>query len=772
MIQAEILGRLLLMQNIIINLPMHESVFSFACRGLQDMPGVAEASFSIHSRSEKQENNCIYFGVGKGDNVFGEIRVKISDMEAFAPYENYIRNFIFMIEIVLKERQQRFVNQQQQAELEKRVAERTRRLSNEIKERKQVEQSLQQSINLLRIAGEKAKLGGWFIHLKEGRVFWTDEVAAIHEVPAGYSPLLEEGLAFYAPEWQNKISQVFADCVQYGVNYDEEMEVITFRGKRLWVRTIGEAVRDDQGKIIGVQGAFQDISEQKLHEEKLRQSEEKYRTFIETMQDGVYRSCGSRFREVNRALVNMLGYSHKEELLSVKMSNIIHPDDVDTVQQATHMDTGLMVYRMLRKNGSEMWVQDHSRQVLDEEGRFLFREGTIRDITQQRKAEEVQRQVELARESVKIKQNFLANMSHEIRTPLTGILGMIEVLGKTSLTKQQLDYINTLRLSGENLKEIINQVLDFSKIEAGKAIIKPVVFDPRAMICDAELLYKTIIKDKVKLKAYIDPRIPDFIKADKNRIFQIVNNLLSNALKFTHKGTVFIKLKPVRLNDKDILIRVEVRDSGIGIPDEMQKKLFVPFFQIENNDVRDYEGTGLGLSICKELVILLGGEIGFESQLEKGSTFWFTFPAFVATEPMLVESEKRPFNSDGKLRILFAEDKAINQKVIKLMLEELGHEVTIASNGEHALELYEHGKFDLILMDIQMPVMDGITATQELKTRYHNLPPVFGLSANAFEGDREKYMALGMDEYLTKPLRMEDFNQLVFQYFPVLASNQ
>jgi PAS domain S-box-containing protein len=766
MIQAEILGQLLLMQSVIINLPTTESIFSFACRGMNDLPGVSDVSFSLEKTVEnnEQEEDVVFFQIGSGEDIYGEFRLKISDRKAFNLYENYVRNFVFLIKVVLEERQQRLLNQRHQAELEKRVEERTHRLKDEIHERMLIEQSLKQSISLLRIAGEKARLGGWHINLNEGWVHWSDEVAIIHDMPAGYSPMLDEALAFYPLEWRTKINQVFSDCAKHGINYDEELEIITAKGRCIWVRAIGEAVRDKQGDIVSVQGAFQDISEQKQNEEKLRISEEKYRTFIETMLDGVYRSCDFKLLEVNRALVQMLGFENKDALLSVNLNTIIHPEDRYILDDVGQNDAGILVYRMIRKDQNEIWVQDHYRQVIDDEGNLVCREGTIRDITQQRKAEEVQRQIELARESVRIKQNFLANMSHEIRTPLTGVLGMIEILRKTSLTREQLDYVSTLSLSGENLKEIINQVLDFSKIEAGKAIVKPVVFDPRVMIRDAEMLYRSIVKDDVKLKVFVHPQIPGYIMADKIRIFQIVNNLLSNALKFTRKGSVLINFKPETFSEKEIIIRVEVKDSGIGIPDDMQNNLFIPFSQIEHNDIRDYEGTGLGLSICKELVLLLGGEIGFESELNKGSTFWFTFPARIAEQPLSEEYEIR-LHTNGKLRILYAEDKLINQKVIKLMLQGSGHEVTVAGNGEEAIKLYEEGKFDLILMDIQMPVMNGIIATQELKARYQKLPPVIGLSANAFEGDREKYMAMGLDEYLTKPMKLDDFNQVVSKLF-------
>ncbi len=396
---------------------------------------------------------------------------------------------------------------------------------------------------------------------------------------------------------------------------------------------------------------------------------------------------------------------------------------------------------------------------------------TLVDITKSKEAEQSLFQLKVANESIKFKQNFLANISHEMRTPLTGILGMIDILEHTELTPTQKDYFDTLKHSSENLREIINQVLDYSKIEAGKVKLKPTHFSLKELLAETKMLYKGSVKPGVQFSTDSDLKIPALIHADENRIKQIINNLVANALKFTNKGSVVLSshlLSPDPLS-KQAIVKIAVTDSGIGIPFEMQEKLFRPFSQIDDKDTRKYEGTGLGLSICKELVMLLGGKIGVISEYRKGSTFWFVFPAILTdakanttkpADPHDQASSDEKINNNHSLNILFAEDKLINQKVISLILTSMGHKVTLASNGEQALSLYKPSEFDLILMDIQMPVMDGITATKKLKEKYKHLPPIVGLSANAFEGDREKYMVLGMDEYLTKPFEKEEFVEL------------
>jgi PAS domain S-box-containing protein len=402
---------------------------------------------------------------------------------------------------------------------------------------------------------------------------------------------------------------------------------------------------------------------------------------------------------------------------------------------------------------------------------------TIMDITKCKQAEEAMLKLKVANEAIKFKQSFLANISHEMRTPLTGILGMIDIMEQTKLTATQKDYISTLKHSGENLKEIINQVLDFSKIEAGKVILKPCQFSLKTLLDETKILLKGRVKPGVELKTSADPNIPSLIYADESRIRQVINNLVANALKFTNTGSVVINSQLLFSNphNREIILKISVTDTGIGIPENLQNKLFLPFSQIEDNDTRNYEGTGLGLSICKKLVMLLGGEIGFESETQKGSTFWFTFPALLIEVPGKItknggKNELLPsiqiLNQDQKihnqsLNILYAEDKVVNQKVISLILKSMGHVVTIACDGKQVLDIFKPGVFDLILMDIQMPVMDGITATKKLKEKYKILPPIVGLSANAFEGDRDKYMVLGMDEYLTKPINKEKFNDLL-----------
>ena len=383
----------------------------------------------------------------------------------------------------------------------------------------------------------------------------------------------------------------------------------------------------------------------------------------------------------------------------------------------------------------------------------------------------LEQEVSIARKSAEFKQNFLANMSHEIRTPLTGILGMASMLSRLPLDDNARDYVDALNQAGENLRETINMILDISKIEAGKLQLKETDFLFADLFDHAMKLFAPLTTSDVTLHSRIDARIPVSVRSDQSRISQVIKNLLSNAVKFTRTGRIDIiadlvndQLLPDDTAQGVIMIRVKVCDTGPGISPEDQQKLFTPFFQTGKMAHNNQEGTGLGLAICKELTTLLGGRIGLESTPGVGSCFWFTFKAKPVDGTQKV-SQSTPLQSHGvSLNILLVEDKVVTQKVISLMLQAMGHTVTIVNNGKEALHKFSPQAYDLILMDIQMPVMDGVTATRILREQFDHLPPIIGLSANAFEGDREKYMQQGLDDYLIKPLREKEFLEILEKF--------
>ncbi len=396
----------------------------------------------------------------------------------------------------------------------------------------------------------------------------------------------------------------------------------------------------------------------------------------------------------------------------------------------------------------------------------------IKNITDNIKNEQLKKEVEIAKKTADFKQQFLANMSHEMRTPMNGIIGMAEFLSKTILNATQLDYVQTIKKSSDSLLNIINDVLDLSKIEAGKMELKKEACDFYKLITKIRNVFVVLAKEKkLEFFIHISEDVPQFIEADENRIEQILNNLISNAIKFTITGSVTLEInaKKEAIGDECELI-ISVADTGIGISKENQNKLFNPFTQIDSSMTRNIEGTGLGLVISQKLVNIMGGEIFIESEPNKGSKFWFIINTKTIDEKKYKDENKEiDFNNANfNLHVLLVEDKFVNQKVVSLLLNHIGCTVEIAENGKIALEKFAtNNNFDLILMDIQMPVMDGVTAVKELRNRYQNLPPIIGLSANAMEGDAEKYIEEGMSDYLSKPVKERDLVVKLLKYFSI-----
>jgi len=376
------------------------------------------------------------------------------------------------------------------------------------------------------------------------------------------------------------------------------------------------------------------------------------------------------------------------------------------------------------------------------------------------------------------KSTFLANMSHEIRTPLSGVMGFLDLLSKTRLTKIQRDYLKTTEVSAKMLLNVINDTLDFSKIEAGKISIERIEFELKELLEGVVSLHAPNAENRgLDLTFVFNQDVPNRLIGDPSRISQVLSNLLGNAIKFTHNGKIHVQVDLKDESDADALIEVSVKDSGIGISAEEQQRLFLPFSQADASITRKYGGTGLGLVISKTLVELMGGEISVESHAGQGARFAFTLrlpkqkiPHFRPAHEQIVVAQKpgsfklRSKEAGVKLSVLIVDDNEINRKLAKILVEQLGASSDLADNGAQAIDACIRKAYDLILMDIHMPVMDGVEATTRIRelekdNRHHTL--IIALTANALSSDKERYLAAGMDEYLSKPINETAFVNLL-----------
>ncbi len=547
-----------------------------------------------------------------------------------------------------------------------------------------------------------------------------------------------------------------------------------------WYHAKASLRKSIKNTAIGITLLVADISRQKKLENELIKYSEKLNEAQDVANLG---TCEIDFAknelQHNSIFFKLLDIEDYKDIKSYDDDNIlkiIHPED-----KKRYLDNHKEVFKNKTKRFSiDFRIIDKKKEVryLHSIGKVKYGNDekpalmliTMQDVSWQRQSEELWKNLFTTRQSAEIKQQYFSNVSHQLRTPLTEIIGMTELLSKTELDSRQQEYISTLRNSSETLINMISDILDVSKIEAGKMDLYPSGYNIRKNVEKVvDALESIAVEKNNKIEYFVDDSIPEMIFVDGKRVNQVIFNLLSNGIKFSRDGEVSVKLFLESKKGKDLIIKAEVKDTGIGIRKEDHLDLFHAFQRTYQRKKRSTVGSGLGLYICKNLVELLEGDIGLESLQGRGSKFWFTFKTQEYEDdqaditPVAMQDS---VPDELNMSVLLVEDKEENQKVLSLMLESIGCQVKVASNGKEALDLYKETvvnafgifgsvEYDAIIMDMNMPVMDGVASTKELRRTYSELPPVIGLSASVLDNNIEVFDDLGFNDYLTKPVEID-----------------
>ncbi len=501
---------------------------------------------------------------------------------------------------------------------------------------------------------------------------------------------------------------------------------------------------EEDKRFLGIVASAIGVEEERgRSEEALLKSERSYRLLAENVTDVIWIiDLNMKFVYISPSNVRMTGFSFEEAMAS-KLEDILTPSSFDAVCRVLAAEfeiekmpqkdlsrSRIMEVEEYCKDGSTIWVEIKATFLRDQEGRPIGIQGVSRDITERKKAEEeLKKAKDAAETAAKAKSEFLANMSHEIRTPMNAVMGLAGLLLEEELTPDRKEDVKTICKSGESLLTIINDILDLSKIEGGKIELECQPFDlQRCIEKSLELIEANFCEKGLDLKYTIDDSSPKYFLGDVARLRQILVNLLNNAAKFTDKGEVAVSATGRGLEDGRYELQFDVKDTGIGIPEDRMGLLFQPFSQVDTSSTRKYDGTGLGLAICKRLTETMGGRIWAESKPGIGSTFHFTIMAkkalckpFDAEQGFSFKADLSN-NNDNDLRILLAEDNIVNQKVMYRMLKKLGYRAEVAANGLEVLEAMKHSPYDVILMDVRMPMMDGLEATRFIRQAWPDWP--------------------------------------------------
>jgi PAS domain S-box-containing protein len=643
-------------------------------------------------------------------------------------------------------------------------------IQEDISEIKNTEVELRRSRELLKTAQRQAKIGSWEWNDANKALTCSDEMSRI---------LGREGDKFPSPESIMKLVHpgdlnVLQKTIENGLRRSSPFEIdfrIVINGIIKYVYLTGQAVSARNNRTEILSGTLQDITERKQIENEMRVAEKQYRSLFEHSQHMIFiHDLEGNILSINPAGAKALSVK-TEEIIGRKIKPVLWPGKIEEYEKYMHMINheghaqGLLRLKM-NDGSTTVWL--YNNILLNDLGGIPYVLSSNVEITGRVEMEkELRMAKKLADESLVMKDRFVANISHELRTPMNAIIGFSDLLLKTNLTVEQREYLQAIHIAGDNLTSMINDVLDLAKIEAGKIEFEAKPFEVRNIMSNTHrLLSQTASQSGLNFEWNCDPDVPSYVLGDELRLTQILINLVGNAIKYTERGFVNFNCSIKSEDDETIELEFVIEDSGIGIAPEKLKVIFDPFIQVSAESTRRFGGTGLGLSIVRDLVELQGGSVSVKSAEGIGSAFTVVLPVKKVSMEVIQQVEKalQPMESPGNIRVLLVEDQPLNQQLAKKLISDFGFTTEVAFNGKSAVEFLRNESFDIVLMDLQMPEMDGYEATKIIRKKLLLDLPIIALTAHSSAGEREKCLALGMNDYLIKPFRAQEL------YFKIVSS--
>lgn len=641
-----------------------------------------------------------------------------------------------------------------------------KRVEKDLKESKEIFQTVfNNSAVAIIVVADDAKVTAWNPFVEE--MLGMDKIDLFNkDVKDLYPP----------SEWERVLATRSKDR---GVVSDTETQVYKKDGSVLDVALSISFMRDSQQKVIGSITILRDMTKQKIAERKIRESENKIRIILDHSAAAISLTDEQeRIISWNRFAEQMLGKT-KDELYLQHISVLYPPEEWQKIRAAGIRKSGSRHHfetRVLKKDGTLLDVDLSVNVLKDSNDNIIGSVGIMQDITEQKRVQQMLVKAKIAAEEASSSKSlFLANMSHEVRTPMNTILGLVDLTLDTQLTPEQRDNLSTIKNAGDILLSLLNDILDLSRVEAGKIQLENIELSLTNIVQSVCKGLDVLARNKkIDLVSEVDPAVPEILIGDPIRIRQILVNLINNAIKFTFQGKIVTKIQLVKTVEGINEVQFSVKDQGVGIPKDKLETIFEAFTQADASTTRRFGGTGLGLAISKRLVQMMGGRIWAESEEFQGSTFIFTGKFRTGEKPKIIEGaavlvavEQQPAAAATEakvIRVLLAEDNLVNQKIAMKMLEKKGWYVKGAENGKQVLEYLEAEPFDVILMDAQMPVLDGFETTRlirEAEKKSGKHIPIVALTAHAMAGDRQKCLDAGMDGYVSKPIDRQKLYEAV-----------